>query len=458
MTFEQLRLIHPRFYYRDYAIEQLKTKIVITYEFILEPDIVFRPGVEISVASPVSEDILSLFAFHLGLVELISYWKAACPKEIIIEAGRLSEEQLRFWNDLYIHGLGEFFYRNDIDFTKERFLTIVSSGKEHVPCQVESFDRGNGDLVLVGGGKDSAVTLGLLTAHGRNVVPLVVNPTPAARAVIAVSGSKDPIIVRRTIDPALLALNARGYLNGHTPFSAYLAFLGVFVGQLYNAEYVVVSNEQSANEGNVVYKGLEVNHQYSKSFRFEELFRSYAASNFPASPPYFSLLRPFNNMQISRLFAARSDFDNAFRSCNVGAKTNTWCGTCAKCAFTYLSLFPFVSYARMARIFGRDLFFVSEIIEHIRGLTGLRQVKPFECVGTREESILAVMLSVRAYVQDGREIPEGLLSVKSDLHISDETVTQLSHRALHQWRDTYNLSPEHLTLLRGAWQRLETIS
>ena len=32
--------------------------------------------------------------FSLGMVELVSYWKTACPKEVIVEPWGLSEEQV----------------------------------------------------------------------------------------------------------------------------------------------------------------------------------------------------------------------------------------------------------------------------------------------------------------------------------------------------------------------------
>jgi hypothetical protein len=253
-----------------------------------------------------------------------------------------------------------------------------------------------------------------------------------------------------------LALNTKGYLNGHTPFSAYLAFLGVTVAAIYGNQNVIVTNERSANEGNVMFHGMEVNHQYSKSFRFEELFRSYCATHLPDAASYFSFLRPLNDVQISMLFARFPSYFPTFRSCNVGSKTNTWCGKCPKCAFTYLTLFPYLPYREMINIFGSDLFTVAEILAYVRELVGLTPVKPFECVGTRDEAMLAVHLSVGKYIADRKEIPEGLLKVKSDLQLTDQDIARLRDEVVHTWGDTYNLPPEYMSLLRSAWQ--ETVA
>jgi len=109
----------------------------------------------------------------------------------------------------------------------------------------------------------------------------------------------------------------------------------------------------------------------------------------------------------------------------------------------------------MMRIFGRDIFLSPGIIGHIRGLTGLDSIKPFECVGTQDESVLAVYLAVETYMSRDKEVPEGLLKIKSDIGRTHEEVVQLKNKVLNQWGGTYNLPPEHLTILRSAWQKLE---
>ncbi|HLD24874.1 MAG TPA: hypothetical protein VJB96_03050 [Patescibacteria group bacterium] len=500
MTLEQLRLKHPRLVYKRFYIEQAGGVLTISHEFLLEPDIVFRPRVTIPYNGKIDENMLAPYAFNLGMVEAISYWKAACPKEFVVEAGFLSQDHIRFWYDLTLHGLGEFFYRNKIDFTKEDFFHIVTSelGNESLSRpklsledKAELFPReatptpytpaspagrphaipSSGDLILVGGGKDSAMTLGILKQSDRTLQTMVLNPTKAALENIRVSGLSDPIIVKRTIDSKLLELNAAGYLNGHTPFSAYLAFLGITVAALYGNENVIVSNEKSANEGNVMYHGMEVNHQYSKSFRFETMFREYVREylggmGIPRLPSvardnedidYFSFLRPLNDLQIGMMFTTFPEYFPTFRSCNVGSKTGVWCGSCAKCAFTYLSLSPFISREQLITIFGGDLFTRPEILEHIRATAGLTPVKPFECVGTRDEATLAVYLTVEKYFEESREVPEGLLKIKSDLQLTSADIARLQEAVIENWGDAYNLPPEHLSLLRSAWEQARNL-
>lgn len=468
MTFEQLRIKHPRFIYKSYGIEHRGDEITITHEFLLEPDIVFRPRVTIPFSGSLDQDLFAPFAFNLGLIEAISYWKATCSAEFVVEAGTLSTEQIRFWQDIYLHGLGEFYFQNKIDFTQPNFLTISSKPlnlNETIAHPNSSNDykyqRGNTltyadqpDLVLASGGKDSAVTLALLK---RSTIPfrtMVVNPTEASLANIRAAGLPDPIVVRRVMDPKLYELNTLGYLNGHTPFSAFLAFLGAAVAALYGGPRVIVSNERSADEGNVVYRGMEINHQYSKSFRFEEMFRAYCATYLTPEISYFSFLRPLNDVQIGMMFAHYPEFFTTFRSCNVGSRSNTWCGTCAKCAFTYLVLYPHMTHEQMIISFGADLFHVPEIIAFIRELVGLVPTKPFECVGTRDEAVLSLYLCIEKYKKEHREIPEGLLRIKSDLGLTEADIARLYESVVVHFSDRYNVPDEYMSVLQNAWGKM----
>lgn len=377
MTYSLLRKKHPRFVYETALVFQRENSLHVRFSFLLEPNTHFYPELVIPTEGPAEKTKAQFLAFHLGLVEAISYWKAACPGEFVVKAGFLDKEQIAWWKDLFINGLGEFFYKNNIDFTQKDFLRI--SCLSSLNSKLSSLSFSPRDLVLVGGGKDSAVTLKLLKKNGRPTRALVLNPTRAALDNIKIAGFTNPIIVKRKIDPKLFELNSTGYLNGHTPFSAYLAFLGLFVAVLRGYENIIVSNESSANEGNLIFRGLEVNHQYSKSFSFEKKFRAYVSKYLTQKHQYFSLLRPLNELQIAKFFSTLPQYFFSFRSCNTGSKTDSWCGKCAKCAFVYLTLAPFIPREQLLAIFGTK----PETRKFIQEMREGR--KPFECVGTKEE-------------------------------------------------------------------------
>jgi hypothetical protein len=65
----------------------------------------------------------------------------------------------------------------------------------------------------------------------------------------------------------------------------------LLVAYLYDYKYLVLSNELSANSGNTLWNGFEINHQYSKSLEFEKDFKNYVEENISDDLKYFSLLR-----------------------------------------------------------------------------------------------------------------------------------------------------------------------
>ena len=115
---------------------------------------------------------------------------------------------------------------------------------------------------MASGGRTQPLRFNLFRRRAWSSTALMLNPLPAASALIAKAGCRSPVIVTRTIDPRLLELNKRGFLNGHTPFSALLSFLGVTCAVLLDYRSVIVSNERSSNEANVEFLGTQVNHQY----------------------------------------------------------------------------------------------------------------------------------------------------------------------------------------------------
>ncbi len=314
------------------------------------------------------------------MIELISYWKATCSPMIEIKAGQLNEEQINWWKELYFNGLGEFFYLNTIDASRENFINISSHGKTHEKIEDEFFK--NEYIIPIGGGKDSVVTLELLKNNGMKVHPLIMNPRGATIDTVLASGltMDDTIIINRSIDPVLLQLNYRGFLNGHTPFSAMLAFYTLLASALTGYRNIALSNEASANEATI--PGSDINHQYSKSIDFERNFRDYYSRYILKEFNYFSFLRPLNELQIVSIFSKLEKYHKVFKSCNVGSKTNTWCGNCPKCLFTHIMLSAYKGTDYADQIIGMPMLNREENTAYFDELCGFSAIKPFECVGT----------------------------------------------------------------------------
>ena len=440
--YEEFRNQYPEFIYHSYEITDGKDSLTVTYHFEIPGLARFAPvwtfpkpktakrreqeswgagsDKELDRSGSGADPLLEKMIFSLGMTELVSYWKITCSPLVRVEAGGLTARQIDWWKDLYFNGLGEFFYVNGIreaeisgfmDIrTEDGSLPDISAEEGSMQSAAGTQAHRNPDspagvLVPIGGGKDSAVTLELLKEAGENIVGYIINPRGATLHTAEKAGlSKDQVIcVRRTLDKNMLELNKQGFLNGHTPFSAIVAFSSLVAARLYGLSWIALSNESSANESTVL--GSTVNHQYSKSFRFEKDFHDYAKEYLPGSAYYFSLLRPLSEFQIARYFAGCRDYHPVFRSCNAGSKTDEWCGHCPKCLFVYLILSPFLSPGELAEIFGRDMLEDESLRDTLEKLTGIQEEKPFECVGSRSEINTAIVMTIQKWEKEGRKLP-----------------------------------------------------
>lgn len=397
--YTELRERYPRFYYRGYEIGDTPRELKLTYHFEIEGLAEFAPVWTFPKPQETAPGVDEKLIFSLGMVELVSYWKITCSPQVIVEAGSLGQEQVRWWKDLYFNGLGEFFYVNHIEEADpQTFMEILCPDVREAEAATEGAGRAGdiseGVLVPIGGGKDSVVTLELLRKAGLPVHGYIINPRGATVHTAEAAGlsAEQVMSVGRTLDANMLELNRKGYLNGHTPFSALVAFSSLIAARLLGLSQVALSNESSANESTV--PGSTVNHQYSKSFQFEQDFHRYVERYLPGNAYYFSLLRPLSEFQIAKYFAGLPQYHRVFRSCNAGSKTDSWCGHCPKCLFVCLILSPFLSREQVKEIFGRDMLEDQSLIETLNQLTGIAEDKPFECVGSRDEVNTAVVMAI----------------------------------------------------------------
>lgn len=445
--FINLRRKFDFFEYQSYKYYQTDGKIIIEFSFNISNEFFFKPKLEIELQKSAYQidniPNLSNIVFNLGMIELISYWKTACPSKIIVRPHRLNEDQVQWWKKLYFNGLGEFFYLNNIEATESDFVEILSEGEQTKICDITLNHKKV--IVPIGGGKDSVVSLEILKQSDFEVFPMMLNPGAAGKRTVETAGNSfdDSLIVKRYLDPKLIEMNAEGYLNGHTPFSALLAFTNVLLVLLTGIGNIALSNENSANESTV--PGTKINHQYSKSFEFERDFDTYVKKYIHAEINYFSFLRPLNELQIARLFSDFIWHFESFRSCNVGNKKDEWCGSCPKCLFTFIILSPFIDHKTLTGIFKKNLLNDMSLKPILMELTGKAEIKPFECVGTVNEVNEALQKYKMISSERGNEA--NLLYEKefSDLNNSEKFENILS-----EFNQENNLPDEFLSILKSA--------
>ncbi|WIY51892.1 hypothetical protein O9Z70_10400 [Devosia sp. YIM 151766] len=337
------------------------------------------PGADtIAAASPAFRKLLDLTALVLG----VSYFKLRAPFAIEAAAIPLTAAERAFVIDVYENGLGEFYARNELARFGKLVLTAPEDAGQPRPATILP-DR---TLLPIGGGKDSLVSVDLLSHTGVDFTPFAVNPKgPILTSVEAIGAA--PLYVTRSLDPEMIRLGQEpGYYNGHVPSTAINSMIAALCALLFGYSQVVLSNERSASEGNVVFDGRETNHQYSKSLGFELLIADTLANATGGALKYFSLLRPYSEARIASLFTQSRQFDSVFSSCNrnfrlTGNDGPLWCGTCPKCHFVFLIFAPFMSKQRLLGIFGRNLLDEPANEHSFRELAGLTGQKPWECVG-----------------------------------------------------------------------------
>jgi hypothetical protein len=332
----------------------------------------------------------------LHLVAGVSYYKAGLPPRIEAKNIRAIEGISGFLNELYIKGLGELGYVNQLDIADRVHFpgSPAAVGKESgSPRSLILPERA---LVAMGGGKDSLVGLDLLRQVGLDVMPVCVGGSVLIEDTVRAAGL--PLIrIGRRLDPELAGMNRAGAWNGHVPVTAINSAILLCAAILYGFRYIVFSNERSADEATLVTdEGVEVNHQYSKGSEFEAAFRDAIATRVSPEIEYFSVLRQHSELGIVQRFSRMEKFHPVYSSCNRnfhldGPRVeNRWCCDCPKCRFAALSMALFLTPDDVMAIQGADLLNDPAQQDGFRELCGLGRDKPFECVGEAGESRAAM--------------------------------------------------------------------
>ena len=377
--------------YRDGVAE-------LVYAFDEGPELIERvhfPDAPILPGARKDAFVAALRLLHLFAG--VSYYKAGLPARIAVENGALDESTAALTDELYLHGLAEFAYRNGLDLRgRIAFPRRRAPGREGEPSpkqrsRADTFPQ-HRTLVPIGGGKDSLVVVEALKAGGAEATAVWVGNSPLIAAVAARTGL--PMLnIARELSPVLFEYNRLGAYNGHIPVTAINSAILVCAAILYSFDAIAFANERSASSATLEYEGRQVNHQWSKGWTFERAFAAHVRSHVAADLDYFSLLRPFSELAVTRAFAKLGPaYFDAFSSCNrnfriLGPKpANRWCGQCPKCHFVFLALAPFLPKPRLLQIFGRNLLDDDAQAPGFDALIEYRDHKPFECVGEASEA------------------------------------------------------------------------
>jgi hypothetical protein len=336
----------------------------------------------------------------------VSYYKTRAPRVIDTGQWAVTDLERAFLHDVYTDGLAEFAYKAQLDLSG----IVIEGPRLADPAPGgETVTQSDRPLVPFGGGIDSIVVVEqtrrahpdtMLFIASRAVAPF--EPIEAGAAVTGL-----PVVrADRQLDEQVLLTEAqrqeRGlhFFNGHVPVTGILSAIAVLAAVLNDRDAVVMSNEWSASSATLTVDGRDINHQWSKSYAFEALFRDVVTQSVPGVR-YFSALRPYSELWVAERFAALPDYHLVFRSCNrafnidPAKRLDHWCGECDKCCFIDLILAPYVDAERLREIFGGSEPLDNEaLLAKFQSLIGDPELtKAFECVGDAGECRAAVRLA-----------------------------------------------------------------
>ncbi len=379
---------YKNFIFENYSFDHKTLSLTLRYSFDGTRE--FTETIQFySAEKNIDLTVLDKVCEYIFLVAGTSYYKLFPSVSLDLGEITLTSEQAQLLTKLYQGGLSQYAYENELDPT---ILPIFTSTSQ--TATPTAYDC-NGTLLMQSGGKDSLLSAELLLSAGHEYTMFHVSTTGKFPAFLE-EITQPLVVAKRTIDIAALKQGlADGGLNGHIPFSALFAGFALLQAVLLNKNIAVASIETSAEEPNLMIGDFEVNHQYSKKYEIEQAIQRYIHTTISPDLNYGSVLRPFNEAKIGQLFSsfAWGKYRKKFSSCNLANYKQgeddgqlTWCGSCPKCANSFLLFAAYVPEEELLEIFsGKNLLAASDMKETYRQLLGLSDIKPMECVGTIEE-------------------------------------------------------------------------
>ncbi len=374
---------YKTFSFDEYSFDQASKTLSFQYSIDEKLKFTEKYIFDLEIDQNLNHKVLDRACKIAFLVTGVSYFKTYLPQEITYKSAEVDKNLADFLSKTYQRGLGEFFYVNNLDPNTP--IDFPSNN----PAPDVLRQTSTGALVGIGGGKDSIVSAEKLRSHNISTWSIRHN-TEQLKPLIEKLNTKN-YSVERKIDPKLSDDSLPEAYNGHVPLSAIFASIGVVLAILTGNRDVIVSNESSANEPTLTYRGVEINHQYSKSLEFEQDFQEILRQNFGDSIRYFSYLRNLSEIQICEIFSQYFDtYSDVFSSCNKAftqsSDTLFWCGECPKCAFIFLGLANYIDEQKILKLFGnKNLLLDPNLEQTYKMLLGMDDSKPLECVGTIDE-------------------------------------------------------------------------
>lgn len=385
----------------------------------------------------------ALRALHIALG--VSYYKTFLPG-VINHPYAMDAAEADFWNTVWENGLGEFLYVNKLS----RGALARFNAQDGIPLEpaADNTSAGEGAVLGIGGGKDSAIAGELLKELDVPVKGFVMATGEQLGQAKAVADAMEIelLVVQRQLDRQLIELQKQpGAYSGHVPISLIFGLVGCVLALSSGSPYVVVANESSASTPRIEYEGSSVNHQWSKSFTFEKMLQQYTRGYISDSTAYFSAIRQLTSVAVAKIFATYPQFFEVFTSDNyvfridpANRPNGRWSLESPKSLSSFILLSPWLDEAEMLRIFGINFLDEASLEPLFLALAGLQGEPPLDCVGTVEE----LALSLRIAVSQGKFAGSALVKIGEQKGLFDTPFSEDELQQMLALQPDASLPPE----------------
>lgn len=376
-----------RFVFVDYSFDETGLA-AFSYRY---DDLEYTEKVQFMLDSQAYDrDVLDRALFLVFLLIGVSYYKAFPVSQVELGEHKIDEWQAEFLNLVYQEGLSQFAYENNL--TRSDLAQFEMTGESGGPVDYD----GRGIIALQSGGKDSLLLATMLKERQLDFSSLYISSSQAYPTVIDEIGVPVRLIGRQIDREALAEATERGGKNGHVPVTYIVLAIALIQTILDGKNTVLAAIGHEGEEPHAWIDDLPVNHQWSKTWQAEQSLADYIKRYIAPQIRVGSPLRQYSELAIARLFVDKAwqKYGWSFSSCNVANYSQgvdnsrlTWCGSCPKCANSYLLFAPFIDASELQAVFGgEDLFAQAALVDTFKGLLGVDGViKPFECVGEVDE-------------------------------------------------------------------------
>lgn len=342
-------------------------------------------SVHLSSSSTLPKNIKDTIIKNIGMVFLIELSGIVLPKKILINLP-FTSAQILFWKEIYEKVVIEkIFIENLAPSILDIPWTIYSKEENTI---FQSNNQTNKVILCVSGGKESLASLKVLKSTMKlSLFFLKPNQNVFRKKAYTILNKTFPTTTSLSNEEEIKKeLKERYQQRQYTGFNiGHLIFQNLLFSDVF--QYVFIGNEYSANFGNTIYRGHEVNHQYIKSYALAKKINTYIHTYIT---PDFTYLSPFFELyeyKIMELFFKNDTYLELWTSCNRVTNKKNFCSQCFKCAFIYIIALVYKDKSFLGHYFSSDLL---QNLFLTLPLMNFKTIKPLDCIGEKKEIWVAL--------------------------------------------------------------------